>query len=125
MTSPYVRKECDLYKEIRRRKRRKLTSPMPEAAPVMMTTLPATSSVKKNERKLEMNNLGNRKSGRNRHTKIRVKGGATMFKTLCIQSIIFLLSVVFIASSINNKGQLREDEFKLFNNQSEQSLLAP
>jgi len=79
---------------------------MPEAAPVMTTTLPATSSVKKNELKKEINNLGNWKSGRNRHNKRKMNGGATMFNTLCIQSIVFLFCVLFVASSIHGKAQL-------------------
>jgi len=79
---------------------------MPEAAPVIMTTLPATSSVMKNEHKKEINNLGNRKSGRNRQNKRKMNGGATMFNTLCIQSIVFLLCVLFVASSIHGKAQL-------------------
>jgi len=78
---------------------------MPEAAPVMTTTLPATSSVKKNEPKKAINNLGNRKSGRNRHNKSKMNGGAAC-STHCVSNPLFFFCVMLVASSINGKGEL-------------------
>lgn len=59
---------------------------MPEEAPVMRTTLPATSSLKREER-AEMKNLKAYRGGRRKQREKKVKMGAARFKNLWIISM--------------------------------------
>ena len=63
------------------------TSPIPEDAPVMSATLPATFSMYlylfEEKRNLRRPNVGIKSSNA-----MNVKGGSTMFKNLCSKSMI-------------------------------------
>lgn len=60
---------------------------MPEEAPVMRTTFPATLSDKK-ERRIDKKYLNRTYGGRNNKSVINVNGGATRFDKLFINSIV-------------------------------------
>lgn len=62
------------------------TSPMPEEAPVMWTTLPATFSLKM-EFMIERKNLKVQYGGKKRQRKKKVVIEATMFRNLWIRSM--------------------------------------
>lgn len=57
------------------------TSPIPEEAPVMRTTLPATSSLKM-YLTMERKKLKNRKGGKKNRREKKVKVGAATFKNM-------------------------------------------
>ena len=61
---------------------------MPEEAPVMRTTFPATSSGK-NEEKMDIINFTNTNGGNKKHIAINVKGRAVIFK------IVFTIFIFF------------------------------
>lgn len=63
-----------------------ITSPIPEEAPVMWTTLPATFSGK-NAKIMERKNLKVQYGGKKRSKEKKVNGGATMFRNWWIRSI--------------------------------------
>jgi len=63
-----------------------ITSPIPEEAPVMWTTLPATFSGK-NVKIMERKNLKVQYGGKKRSKEKKVNGGATMFRNWWIRSI--------------------------------------
>ena len=64
------------------------TSPIPEDAPVISATLPATFSMNMYLFK-EKRNLRRRNGGIKRSNKMKVKGRSIMFKNLCSKSIAF------------------------------------
>lgn len=62
------------------------TSPMPEDAPVMSMTFPATFSQNRGLM-IERRNLRNRYGGRKKSSKVRPMGGSTMFSSVLMISI--------------------------------------
>lgn len=65
------------------------TSPMPEDAPAMSTTFPATFS-RNSGFMVERRNLKNRYGGRKKSNEVRPMGGTTMFSSVLMISMAFV-----------------------------------
>ena len=75
---------------------------MPEEAPVMRTTFPATFS-RKNEEKMEIISLINRNGGNKKHIAAKVKGNAVKLRKVLTISILQLRKTAYKTEKRRNK----------------------